>query len=76
MSHWPSASSRREFLLQAGGGRLAYVVTDGTARVRPIEVGAVSIGEVEVVRGLAAGDRVIVSDTSEFGGAKTVLLRK
>ena len=62
--------------LQAGGGRLAYVVTDGTARVRPIEVGAVSIGEVEVVKGLAAGDRVIVSDTSEFGGAKTVLLRK
>ena len=34
-----------------------------------------SVSEVEIVRGLAEGERVILSDTTEFGAAKTVLVR-
>jgi HlyD family secretion protein len=61
--------------LESGGGRLAWVVENGVAVQRAIEVGAVSVSEVEVLRGLGAGDQVVVSDTSVFEGARTVLLR-
>ena len=42
---------------------------------REIAVGAVSVSEVEIVRGLAEGERIVVSDTSLFEGAGTVLIR-
>lgn len=62
--------------LESGAGRSAWVVdASGVATRRPIETGAVSVSEVEVVRGLSAGERVILSDTTEFANAKTVLVR-
>ena len=61
--------------LESGGGRLAWVVDNGIAVQRSIEVGAVSVSEVEVLRGLGAGEQVVISDTSVFEGARTVLLR-
>ena len=62
--------------LESGGGRQIYVVSDGMATPRMIRVGAVSVSEVEIADGLTVGEKVILSDTSEFGGAKSVLLRK
>ena len=35
----------------------------------PVELGAASVAEVEVLRGLDAGDRVIVSDMRDFDDA-------
>lgn len=61
--------------LESGGGRHAYVVDGGIATRRDIEVGAVSVAEVEIVRGLREGERIVVSDTSLFEGAGTVLIR-
>jgi HlyD family secretion protein len=62
--------------LESGGGRYAYVVEgDGIARKREIAVGAVSVSEVEIVRGLREGERIVVSDTSVFEGAGRVLIR-
>lgn len=61
--------------LESGGGRHAYVVDDGVAAKREIEVGAVSVSEVEIVRGIQPGEKVVISDTSVFEGAKTVLIR-
>jgi HlyD family secretion protein len=62
--------------LESGGGRYAYVVEgDGIARKREIAVGAVSVSEVEIVRGLREGERIVVSDTSMFEGAGRVLIR-
>jgi HlyD family secretion protein len=61
--------------LESGGGRRAYIVQNGIASLREIETGAVSVSEVEIVKGLVAGDRIVVSDTADFQGAKTVLLR-
>jgi HlyD family secretion protein len=61
--------------LESGGGRHAYVVEGGMAVRREIVVGVVSVGEVEVVKGLTAGDKVVLSDTSVFEGAGTVLIR-
>ena len=61
--------------LESGAGRSAWVVdATGVATRREIETGAVSVSEVEVARGLAEGERVILSDTTEFGPAKNVLV--
>jgi HlyD family secretion protein len=62
--------------LEAGGGRQAYVLADGLATLRPIRVGATSVSEVEIADGLHEGDRVLLSDTEQFNGAKTVLVRR
>lgn len=62
--------------LEAGGGRTAYVLEDGLARRRTIEVGALSVSEVEIVSGLEAGERIVISDTGRFRGADTVLVRR
>jgi HlyD family secretion protein len=62
--------------VESGGGRTAYVVQDGMAVKREIAVGAMSVSEVEVVSGLSEGDQLVVSDTSLFEGARTVLIRR
>lgn len=62
--------------LESGAGRLIYVLKDGLATLSPIRIGAVSVSEVEIVEGLAEGDQVLLSDTQQFGGAKTLLVRK
>ncbi len=60
--------------LESGGGRQAYVLEDGLATLRPIEVGSLSVGEVEIVAGLEPGDQIILSDTTRFDGAERVLV--
>jgi HlyD family secretion protein len=61
--------------VEAGGGREAYVLDGDIARLQPIEIGSLSVSEVEVVGGLEIGDQIIVSDTARFRGAESVLLR-
>jgi len=58
--------------VDTGGGRIAYVVEDGIAVKRTIEVGAVSVAAVEVLAGLSEGDRVVISSIDEFRGAPRV----
>ncbi len=65
----------RGSFVDATGGRTAWVVDGEMATRRDITLGATSASEVEVMRGLEAGDRIIVSDTTAFGDAKTVLMR-
>jgi hypothetical protein len=59
---------------EAGGGTTAYVVKDGVAEQRPIKTGAVSVREIEVLDGLAAGDEIVISDTEDFRNAPRVML--
>jgi len=61
--------------LENGGGRLAYVIENEMARRRTIQTGALSLKEVEIVDGVEVGERLIVSDTTRFNGAASVLLR-
>ena len=65
---------RRGPFLDSGGGRVAYVVEGELARRQPIQTGAASIGEVEILAGLAEGQTIVISDLAQFGGADTVLL--
>lgn len=65
---------RRGPFYDDGAGRVAYVVDGDLARRRAIRTGAVSIDQVEILDGLAAGERVVISSYEPFRGADTVLL--
>jgi HlyD family secretion protein len=65
----------RGAFLEAEGGRAAYVVDGQMAQRRDIVAGASSVGEVEIVKGLSEGERIVVSDTAPFAHAKNVMLR-
>lgn len=62
--------------LDASGGRAAYVVEGDSAVLREIRVGATSVDAVEIESGLNEGERVVVSDTTAFGDAARVYLRR
>ena len=49
--------------------RFVYVVRGDEATRVPVELGAASVSEIEVLSGLAAGDRVVISDTQDFNDA-------
>ena len=62
--------------LEIGGGRETWIIRGDTAERRAIEVGAIGVGQIEIVSGLVEGDRIIVSDTSRFQDANKVFLRQ
>lgn len=53
--------------VEQGGGHYAYVMEDDSAVRRPVQLGASSLGEVEVLSGVKPGDRVVVSGSDLFG---------
>jgi HlyD family secretion protein len=58
---------QRGSFTDSSGGRYAYVLGgDGLAVRRPVQLGARSVAEVEIVSGLAEGERVIISSVAEF----------
>lgn len=46
-------------------GDAVWVVTDGVATLRPVELGAIGEGVVEVVSGVEAGDVIVVTGVDE-----------
>lgn len=66
---------QRGQFLDTGAGRVAYVLSeDGMAARRTIEVGARSLGAVEIVAGLNQGDTIVISSLDPFRSAESVLL--
>jgi HlyD family secretion protein len=64
---------QRGSFAETGGGRIAFVLReDGLAERRDIRLGARSAAEVEVLSGLAEGDRVIISSITEFEDLDTI----
>ena len=60
--------------LDEDGGRVAYLVDGDNAVRHPIQAGASSLDAVEIVSGLKAGDRIVVSGTDQFDNADRVRL--
>jgi HlyD family secretion protein len=54
--------------------RAVYVVHGDKAVRTPIELGAASVSEIEVLHGLTPGDSVIISDTRDFNAAPALLI--
>jgi len=64
----------RGSFVDESGGSYAYVVRDGHAEKVPVKLGARSLERVEVISGLSAGDRVVISGSDNFKGAARVLI--
>jgi len=55
---------------------LFTLVDGGKAAVRiPVELGRSSVNVIEVVRGLELGDKIIVSDMSQFANVARVRIK-
>lgn len=54
--------------------RYVYVMRGDHAVRMPVQLGAASVSEVEILHGLQAGDRVIVSDTRDFNDVPDLLI--
>jgi HlyD family secretion protein len=50
------------------GTRAVYVVEGDTAVLTPVELGAASVGEIEVLKGLVPGQEVVISGTGDMKG--------
>ncbi len=59
----------------AEGGRFVYVIDGEQAVRRPIVSGSIGTGQIEILDGLAAGERIVISDTTPFDGAAVVLIQ-
>jgi HlyD family secretion protein len=64
----------RGSFVDEGGGSYAYVVRGGVAEKVAVKLGARSLERVEVISGLVAGDRVVISGSDNFKGAERVLI--
>jgi HlyD family secretion protein len=56
------------------GGRLAFVVQQDSAKPRVVELGARSIGEVEILTGLTEGEQIIISSIEQFTNNQHIYL--
>ena len=54
--------------------RALYLVHGNRAQRVPVELGAASVAEIEVIRGLTAGDTVIISDMRDSNQASEVAI--
>jgi HlyD family secretion protein len=50
------------------GTRAVYVVDGDQAVLTPVELGAASVGEIEVLKGLKPGDQVVISGYGDLDG--------
>jgi membrane fusion protein (multidrug efflux system) len=53
-------------------GKLVYVVQDGVAHLRRVQIGKRTAQAVQVVDGLAAGEKIVVSGLQQMGDGVTV----
>jgi HlyD family secretion protein len=58
----------------ASGTRQVYVVDGDRAILRPVELGAASVGEIEVVKGLEPGEEVVISGLGDFRDVPEILI--
>ncbi len=62
--------------VESEGGRFVYVVRDGVAVRTPVKLGATSIAAVEIISGVAPGDKVVIAGTDTFENAQRVSINK
>ena len=69
-------SGRPAFSAGSGSASLFKVSADGKTAVRvPVDLGRSSVNVIEITRGLAVGDKIIVSDMSQYANAARVRIK-
>jgi multidrug efflux pump subunit AcrA (membrane-fusion protein) len=69
-------TGRPAFSAGSGASSVFKVVDGGKAAIRvPVELGRSSVNVIEIVRGLEPGDRIIVSDVSQYANAERVRIK-
>lgn len=58
----------------ADAGSYVYVIDGDQAIRREVQLGAMSMGEVEILSGLKEGERIVVSSVEDFGNAPEATL--
>jgi hypothetical protein len=69
-------SGRPAFSAGSGSASLFKLLDDGTTAVRvPVVLGRSSVNVIEIVRGLDVGDKIIVSDMSQYANVGRVRIK-
>ena len=69
-------SGRPAFSAGSGSASLFKLQSDGKTAVRvPVELGRSSVNVIEITRGLEVGDKIIVSDMSQYANAPRVRIK-
>ena len=69
-------SGRPAFSAGSGSASLFKVANDGKSATRvPVELGKSSVNVIEIIRGLAIGDKIIVSDMSQYANVAKVRIQ-
>ena len=69
-------SGRPAFSAGSGSASLFKLSADGKTATRvPVELGRSSVNVIEITRGLEAGDKIIVSDMSQYVNAARVRIK-
>jgi multidrug resistance efflux pump len=69
-------SGRPAFSAGSGAATLFKLTADGDAAVRvPVELGRSSVNVIEIVRGLEVGEKIIVSDMSQYANVARVRIK-
>ena len=65
-----------KFSAGSGSASLFKVVDGGKFAVRvPVELGKSSVNVIEIIRGLEIGDKIIVSDMSQYANVARVRIK-
>jgi len=56
------------------GTRAVYVVDGDRAMLRPVELGAASVGEIEVIKGLEPGEEIVIGGLGDFRAVPEILI--
>jgi len=65
---------RRGAFVESGGGRIVYLINGDNAVKHQVTLGARSIGEVEILSGLKAGDKIVISSIDVFNNREQIYL--
>ena len=69
-------TGRPAFGASSGQVGLFKLIEGGSYAIRvPVQLGRTSVNSVEILRGLSAGDQVILSDMSQYGAVERVRIR-
>lgn len=67
---------QRGSFIEQEGGHFAYVLEGDIARRQAITLGSTSVNSVEIVQGVKAGDKIIISGTDQFERANHVIINQ